>query len=103
MISFRNLVYKKYKLKGLVYSNEEGMKSGVNPFNHEDYTDIMKTEALKVALNKGKYDFIYGGSRRDEEASRSKEKVLSHRDKNNRWDPNNQSIEPWHLFNMQKK
>ena len=103
MISFRNLVYKKHKLKGLVYSNEDGMKSGVNPFNHEDYTDIMKTEALKVALNTGKYDFIYGGSRRDEEASRSKEKVLSHRDKNNRWDPINQSIEPWHLFNMQKK
>ena len=103
MISFRNLVYKKHKLEGLVYSNKEAMKSGINPFNHDNYTEIMKTDALKAALNMGKYDFIYGGARRDEEASRSKEKVLSHRDKNNRWDPKNQSIEPWHLFNMQKK
>ncbi len=103
MISFRNSTYKKHKLKGLVYSNKEGIKAGINPFDHSNYTEIMKTDALKKALKAGKYDFIYGGARRDEEASRSKEKVVSHRDKNNRWDPVNQSIEPWHLFNTYKK
>ena len=103
MIAFRDSIYKENKLKGLVYSNLEGLKSGINPFDHSNYTDAMKTQALKDALNLGEYDFIYGGARRDEEASRSKEKVVSHRDKNNRWDPKNQSIEPWHLFNTLKK
>ena len=86
MIDFRNAIYKENKLKGLVYSNNEGMKSGINPFEHSNYTDVMKTKALKDALKVGEYDFIYGGARRDEEASRSKEKVVSHRDRNNRWD-----------------
>jgi len=103
MIDFRNTIYKENKLKGLVYSNKEGMKSGINPFDHSNYTDVMKTKALRDALKAGEYDFIYGGARRDEEASRSKEKVVSHRDQNNRWDPKNQSIEPWHLFNTLKK
>ena len=103
MITFRNSIYKENKLKGLVYTNKEGLKSGINPFDHSNYTDIMKTQALRDALKVGEYDFIYGGARRDEEASRSKEKVVSHRDQNNRWDPKNQSIEPWHLFNTLKK
>ena len=103
MIDFRNTIYKENKLKGLVYSNKEGLKSGINPFDHSNYTDVMKTKALRDALKAGEYDFIYGGARRDEEASRSKEKVVSHRDQNNRWDPKNQSIEPWHLFNTLKK
>lgn len=103
MIDFRNTIYKENKLKGLVYSNKEGKKSGINPFDHPNYTDVMKTKALRDALKAGEYDFIYGGARRDEESSRSKEKVVSHRDQNSRWDPKNQSIEPWHLFNTLKK
>jgi len=103
MIEFRNNIFKKNQLKGIVYSNKEGLNLGINPFEHSNYTDIMKTKALRDALKLGSYDFIYGGARRDEEASRSKEKVVSHRDQNNRWDPKNQSIEPWHLFNTLKK
>lgn len=103
MITFRNSIYKEYELKGLVYKNEEGENLGINPFEHSNYTDIMKTQALKSALKLGKYDFVYGGARRDEEASRSKEKVVSHRDKYNRWDPKNQNIEPWLLFNTLKQ
>ena len=102
MINFRNSIFEKNKLNGLVYKNMEGVKSGINPFEHSNYTDIMKTQALRDALNMGEYDFIYGGSRRDEEASRSKEKIVSHRNKNNSWDPKNQNIEPWHLFNTLK-
>ena len=103
MIDFRNTIYKENKLKGLVYSNKDGVKLGINPFDHSNYTDVMKTKALRDALKAGEYDFIYGGARRDEEASRSKEKVVSHRNQNNRWDPKNQSIEPWHIFNTLKK
>jgi sulfate adenylyltransferase subunit 2 len=103
MITFRNSIYKKYNLKGLVYKNEEGANLGINPFEHSNYTDIMKTQALKSSLKLGKYDFVYGGARRDEEASRSKEKIVSHRDKYNRWNPKNQNIEPWHLFNTLKQ
>ena len=103
MINFRDKVYENNNLKGLVFSNKEGLKAGINPFDNSNYTDVMKTQALKTALKKGQYDFIYGGARRDEEASRSKEKVVSHRDKNNRWDPKNQNIEPWHIFNTLKE
>jgi len=99
MIAFRDKTYKKYKLNGSVFQNKEGLNKGINPFDHEDYTDIMKTDALKMALKLGGYDFVYGGARRDEEASRSKERFLSHRDENNKWDPKNQRIEPWRLFN----
>ena len=102
MIIFRDQTFKENKINGKVFSNEKGTKNNINPFDHSDYTDIMKTDALKQALKEGKYDFVYGGARRDEEASRSKEKVVSHRDINNRWDPKNQSIEPWYLFNTQK-
>ena len=103
MIKFRDKVYENNSLKGLVFSNNEGLKSGVNPFDNSNYTDVMKTQALKTALENGQYDFVYGGARRDEESSRSKEKVVSHRDKNNRWDPKNQNIEPWHIFNTLKE
>jgi len=103
MITFRDKTFIDNNLIGKVFSNKEGLLANINPFDHSDYTDIMKTAALKEALKNGKYDFIYGGARRDEEASRSKEKVVSHRDENNRWDPKNQSIEPWLLFNTQKK
>ena len=63
----------------------------------------MKTDALKEALSEGKYDFVYGGARRDEESSRSKEKIVSHRDKYHKWDPKNQRIEPWGMVNTELK
>ena len=103
MISFKKMIVKKYNINIVTFKNTHGELENINPFDNENYTDIMKTDALKIALDKGGYDFIYGGARRDEEASRSKEKVVSHRDQNNRWDPKNQSIEPWHLFNTLKK
>ena len=102
MISFRDTIFKKNNIQGIVHKNLDGFQKNINPFDHSNYTDIMKTNALKKALTKGKYDFVYGGARRDEEASRSKEKIVSHRDKNNRWNPKNQNIEPWLLFNTLK-
>ena len=99
MISFRNKVFKENKINGIVYQNIDGKNAGINPFDHQNYTDIMKTEALKQALKNGGYDFVYGGARRDEEASRSKEKIVSLRDPNNRWDLKQQNIEPWLIFN----
>lgn len=99
MITFRDKVKKDYELNLDVYTNLEGKSNNITPFNNDKYTDIMKTEALKSALTLGNYDFIYGGARRDEESSRSKEKVLSHRNKFHLWEPKNQRIEPWYLFN----
>ena len=87
MIQFRDKLFNSNLIDGLVYKNKEGMKKNINPFDHENYTDIMKTHTLREALNKEKYDFVYGGARRDEESSRSKERILSIRDKNQRWDP----------------
>jgi sulfate adenylyltransferase subunit 2 len=103
MITFRDTVFKKFNLKYIVYTNKDGVEAGINPFDHEEYTDIMKTNALKNALKNNQFDYIYGGARRDEEASRSKEKIVSHRDKNNKWFPKNQNIEPWLIFNPLKK
>lgn len=103
MITFRDIVFKKNNIQGIVHHNLDGAKKNINPFDHSDYTDIMKTNALKEALTEGGYDFVYGGARRDEEASRSKEKIVSHRDKYNRWNPKNQNIEPWLLFNTLRK
>ncbi len=103
MIKFRDKIVKKHDLKLIVYKNKKGIKDGVNPFDHDDYTTIMKTDALKEVLSQNKYDFIYGGARRDEEKSRSKEKVLSHRNKFHVWDPKDQRIEPWHIFNTYKQ
>jgi sulfate adenylyltransferase subunit 2 len=102
MIQFRDKIFKNYNLDSEVFMNLEGKRDNVNPFNNDKYTEIMKTEALKQALNRGGYDFIYGGARRDEESSRSKEKILSHRDKNHSWDPVKQKIEPWLIFNTYK-
>ena len=76
MIIFRDKIKKEYNLNLDVFTSDQGRKNKVTPFNNDKYTDIMKTEALKNALTLGKYDFIYGGARLDEEASRSKEKVL---------------------------
>jgi sulfate adenylyltransferase subunit 2 len=103
MISFRDEIAKKHNLNLLVHSNQEGLDQGVGPFTHGSakHTDIMKTVALKQALNKYKFDAAFGGARRDEEKSRAKERVYSFRDENHRWDPKNQRPELWSIYNSQ--
>ncbi|HXG63392.1 MAG TPA: sulfate adenylyltransferase subunit CysD [Planctomycetota bacterium] len=85
----------------LVYINEEGLRQGVNPFSvgSKKHTDVMKTEALRQALTKYRFDAAFGGARRDEEKSRAKERVYSFRDRHHRWDPKNQRPELWNLYN----
>ncbi|MYA35508.1 MAG: sulfate adenylyltransferase subunit CysD [Gammaproteobacteria bacterium] len=101
MIAFRDAQAKKLGLDLIVHMNEEGVKAGINPFDHgsEKHTDIMKTQALKQALNKHRFDAAFGGARRDEEQSRAKERVFSFRDSNHVWDPRNQRPELWNLYN----
>ena len=100
MIKFRDDVAKKYGLDMIVYSNEEGIKQGINPFDHGSaYTDIMKTQALKQALSKYEFTAAFGGGRRDEEKSRAKERVFSFRNAAQAWDPKNQRPEMWKLYN----
>ena len=84
----------------LVYTNEEGVKAGINPFdNGSAYTDIMKTQALKQALTKYGFTAAFGGGRRDEEKSRAKERIFSFRNSAQAWDPKNQRPEMWKLYN----
>jgi len=100
MIEFRDRMAAKHGFRLLVHSNEEGRTQGINPFDYgSSYTDIMKTEALKQALNKYRFDAAFGGARRDEEKSRAKERVFSFRDVQHRWDPKNQRPELWSLYN----
>ncbi|MFI4862107.1 MAG: sulfate adenylyltransferase subunit CysD [Phycisphaerales bacterium JB063] len=101
MYKFRDQIVKDYDLDLIRYVNEEGVKNNISPFTvgSAKHTDIMKTEALKQALNKYKFDAAFGGARRDEEKSRAKERVYSFRDKNHRWDPKNQRPELWNLYN----
>lgn len=102
MIEFRDRVAKENGIEMLVYTNEEGVKKGINPFDHgSSYTDIMKTQALKQALNKYGFTAAFGGGRRDEEKSRAKERVFSFRNKAQAWDPKNQRPEMWKLYNSQ--
>ncbi|AKC60337.1 sulfate adenylyltransferase subunit CysD [Blochmannia endosymbiont of Camponotus (Colobopsis) obliquus] len=98
---FRDFMAKKYNFDLLVYQNLDGINRGINPFIHGSaiYTDIMKTEGLKQALNKYNFDAAFGGARRDEEISRAKERVYSFRDRHHRWDPKNQRPEVWHNYN----
>ena len=100
MIKFRTYVKNKFKLNLITYTNQKGIK--LNPQKDKNYTDVMKTKALKDALDKYKFDVIYGGARRDEEASRSKERIVSVRDKGHTWNPKNQKPELWNLFNYEK-
>lgn len=103
MISFRDRMAKEMHLNLIEYINEDGIKRGINPFDHgSSYTDIMKTQALKDALDKYQFDAAFGGGRRDEEKSRAKERVISFRNQNHAWDPKNQRPELWKLYNMQK-
>lgn len=100
MIEFRDAVAKKYDLDMLVYTNEEGVRQGINPFDHgAAYTDIMKTQALKQALSKYGFTAAFGGGRRDEEKSRAKERIFSFRNKEQAWNPKNQRPEMWNLYN----
>ncbi len=101
MISFRDQHVKNLGLDLLVYTNQDGVAQGIGPFSHGSkvHTDIMKTVALKQALDRYQFDAAFGGARRDEEKSRAKERVYSFRDKNHRWDPKNQRPELWNIYN----
>ncbi len=101
MIEFRQRMADELDLEILAHTNPDGVAQGINPFDHgsKNYTDIMKTQALKQALDAGGYDAAFGGARRDEEKSRAKERVFSFRDKFHRWDPKNQRPELWSLYN----
>ena len=101
MTAFRDQQIEKLGLDIIIHTNQEGVDAGIGPFTHgsEKHTDIMKTQALKQALNKHKFDAAFGGARRDEEKSRAKERVYSFRDKNHVWDPKNQRPELWNVYN----
>ena len=101
MIKFRDAIKKKYDLDLLVHINNEGVKNNIVPITHGSklHTDVLKTQALKQALNKYKFDAAFGGARRDEEKSRAKERIFSFRDQQHHWDPKNQRPELWNLYN----
>ena len=101
MIDFRDRQAREIGFELVVHTNAEGLAEGINPFDHGSlhYTDVMKTQALKQALDAGRYDAAFGGARRDEEASRAKERVFSFRDRLHRWDPKNQRPELWNHYN----
>ena len=100
MIEFRDAVARKYGIEMLVHINEQGVKDGINPFDHgSEYTDIMKTQALKEALTQYGFTAAFGGGRRDEEKSRAKERIFSFRNEAQSWDPKNQRPEMWKLYN----
>ena len=100
MIRFRDETMKKYGLQLIEHINQEGVKQGVNPFDYgASYTDIMKSQALKQALNQYGFTAAFGGGRRDEEKSRAKERIFSFRNEAQAWDPKNQRPEMWKLYN----
>jgi len=101
MISFRDRRAKEVGMELLVHSNPDGIRDGVGPFTHGSavHTDIMKTQGLKQALDKYKFDAAFGGARRDEEKSRAKERIFSFRSENHRWDAKNQRPELWNIYN----
>jgi sulfate adenylyltransferase subunit 2 len=102
MIEFRDrVVREQLGLDLLVHVNEDGVRAGIGPFSHgsRKHTDVMKTEGLRQALDKYRFDAAFGGARRDEEKSRAKERIYSFRDAHHRWDPKNQRPELWNLYN----
>lgn len=102
MIEFRDAVAEKYDVEMVEYINQEGIQQGINPFDHgAAYTDIMKTQALKEALQKYGFTAAFGGGRRDEEKSRAKERIFSFRNAEQAWEPKNQRPEMWKLFNTE--
>jgi sulfate adenylyltransferase subunit 2 len=105
MYAFRERMAQEHGLEMLVHVNREGLEMGINPFTHGSatHTDVMKTQSLKQALDKHGFDAAFGGARRDEEASRAKERVFSFRSAQHRWDPKNQRPELWRLYNARKR
>lgn len=101
MIAFRDETAARLGLDLRVHTNQEGVRQGMSPLTHGSkmHTDVMKTQALRQALEAGKHDAAIGGARRDEEKSRAKERIFSFRDRNHRWDPKNQRPELWNLYN----
>ncbi len=101
MIAHRDRIAKELGFELIVYTNPDGLAQGINPFDHgsNKYTTVMKTDALKQALTKYRFDCAFGGARRDEERSRAKERVYSFRDRFHQWDPKNQRPELWSLYN----
>jgi len=101
MISFRDKIAKEHNLNLLVHINQDGVEKGISPFTHGSatHTDIMKTVALKQALNENRFDVAFGGARRDEEKSRAKERIFSFRSETHRWNPKNQRPELWNIYN----
>jgi len=105
MIAFRDRMAQEYGLDLLIHINEEGVRQGIGPFTHGSalHTDIMKTEGLKQALDKYRFDAAFGGARRDEEKSRAKERIFSFRTASHRWEPKSQRPELWNLYNTKVK
>jgi sulfate adenylyltransferase subunit 2 len=105
MIAFREQMCREIGFDLIVFTNTEGLAAGINPFDHgsEMHTRIMKTDALKMALNKYHFDAAFGGARRDEEKSRAKERIFSFRDEFHQWDPKNQRPELWNIYNTHIK
>jgi sulfate adenylyltransferase subunit 2 len=105
MYAFRDKLAADLGLDLLVHINREGVEMGVNPFTHgsQVHTDVMKTQALKQALDQHGFDVAFGGARRDEERSRAKERIFSFRSAQHRWDPKNQRPELWSIYNARKK
>ena len=101
MIAFRDETARRLGIKLIVHINKEGLKRGVSPIasGSQVHTQVMKTEALRQALDDGRFDAAFGGARRDEEKSRAKERIFSHRSAAHAWDPRNQRPELWRLFN----
>jgi len=101
MIAFRDRMAAEYGFELIIHTNEEGVRQQVSPFTHGSalYTDVMKTEGLKQALDKYKFDAAFGGARRDEEKSRAKERIFSFRNRHHRWDPKSQRPELWNIYN----
>lgn len=105
MYRYRDTIEANLKGELIKHINEEGVAMGMNPFDFgsKKYTDIMKTEGLKQALSKYEFDCAFGGARRDEEKSRSKERIFSFRDSHHQWDPKNQRPELWNIYNAKIK
>ena len=104
MYELRDKSAQKAKMDLLVFQNPEALKKGINPFDHgERHTEMWKTEGLKLALDLHKFDAAFGGARRDEEKSRSKERIFSFRSNNHQWEPKSQRPELWSLYNVRKK
>jgi sulfate adenylyltransferase subunit 2 len=104
MYEFRDATAKRVGMNLIVHVNAEGLAQGINPFTHGSkiHTDVMKTQGLKQALDRYRFDAAFGGARRDEEKSRAKERVFSFRSAQHRWDPKNQRPELWSLYNTRK-